>query len=445
MFNRKKLRNLEEQLAAAEQANVELNAIVARHGMRAFEDVDAYRNHVEFELGMARSAAEQHAIAERQNADDSANQRREIENEIRQLEAKAVNLRDTANLQDLGLFDYEHPAENSTALASKLEHSRELIKQSVRDKVATTASTQFTYNGSEAKGRKLVSDMSKILLRAYNAEAENGVKSVRAGNLEAAKKRLQGVADQIERQGAMMNLKVQRNYQRLRMLELELAAKHLQAVKAEKEAEREHKAQLREQAKAERELRAERDRLEKERQHYLNVLNKLKMAGGSAADADTDEIASLEAELSKIDNGIENIEYRSANIRAGYVYVISNIGSFGDQMVKIGMTRRLDPMDRVRELSDASVPFNFDVHALFFSDDAVGVETALHRKFADRRANLVNGRREFFMVPAVEVRDALAAINGNILEFTQEPEAEQYRETLAMRESARAQEVPAGV
>jgi len=112
--------------------------------------------------------------------------------------------------------------------------------------------------------------------------------------------------------------------------------------------------------------------------------------------------------------------------RRGYVYVISNRGSFGPNMVKIGMTRRLEPLDRVRELGDASVPFAYDVHALFFSDDAVSLEAELHRLFADRRVNLVNLRREFFFVPPTEVRDALVERVGAMLEFSEHPESLEY-------------------
>src|SRR6201999_1244228 len=96
------------------------------------------------------------------------------------------------------------------------------------------------------------------------------------------------------------------------------------------------------------------------------------------------------------DSAIAANDFRIANIRAGYVYVISNIGAFGPNIVKIGMTRRLDPMDRVRELGDASVPFRYDVHALHFSEDAVGVEAELHRRFAHGRVNRINLRREYF-------------------------------------------------
>ena len=141
---------------------------------------------------------------------------------------------------------------------------------------------------------------------------------------------------------------------------------------------------------------------------------------------------------------IEKVDFRAANIRAGYVYVISNIGAFGDRMVKIGMTRRLEPMDRVRELGDASVPFGFDVHALFFSEDAVTVEADLHRRFADKRVNRVNTRREFFYASPAEVRDVLSEVAGNLLEFTEEPEAEQYRLSLQMAESEKDSVIVSG-
>ena len=119
---------------------------------------------------------------------------------------------------------------------------------------------------------------------------------------------------------------------------------------------------------------------------------------------------------------------RGANVRAGYVYVISNIGAFGEHMIKIGLTRRLDPMDRVHELGDASVPFRFDVHALIFSEDAVGLERSLHKEFENHRVNRVNLRREFFYVRPAEVREALQRYAGqHLLEFHEQPEAPEWR------------------
>jgi hypothetical protein len=194
-------------------------------------------------------------------------------------------------------------------------------------------------------------------------------------------------------------------------------------VQAEKEEAREERERLREERKAEQELAAERERLDKERSHYANALQALMLSG------DQEGIADLTSRLDEIDQAIAQNDYRAANIRAGYVYVISNPGAFGPNMVKIGLTRRLEPMDRVRELGDASVPFPFDVHALFFSEDAVSVETGLHQAFAARKVNRVNERREFFFATPSEVREVLMEQIGNLLEFTDEPEATQFRQS----------------
>ncbi|MET8153678.1 GIY-YIG nuclease family protein [Actinoplanes sp. NPDC049668] len=172
------------------------------------------------------------------------------------------------------------------------------------------------------------------------------------------------------------------------------------------------------------EIDRERARLDKERQHYANALATLQAKG------DAEGAAQMRERLTQIDTAIQDVDYRAANVRAGYVYVISNLGAFGERMIKVGMTRRLDPLDRVRELSDASVPFNFDVHALFFSDDAVGIETQMHARFADRRVNLINQRREFFYATPAEAKQHLMELTGSLLQYEEIPEALEYRQSL---------------
>lgn len=341
--------------------------------------------------------------------------------EIREIGKKALDLREYADLQDDGLYDYENPAENSVELSAKLAENRARQKSMVKNKTAVHTTTGFTFNNSASKGRKFLNDMSRMALSLYNAEAENCVKSVKAGNLETSIKRLNRCHERIERFGKFIDLYITWEYRHLRIEELQLTAQYMQAVQAEKEAERERRAELREQAKAQKELEAEMARLRKEQEHYRNVLEKMKEQGNQ------EEAAKLEARLAEIDKSINDVDYRAANIRAGYVYVISDVGAFGERMVKIGMTRRLDPMDRVRELSDASVPFKFDVHALFFSKDAVSLETMLHHEFEDRRVNKVNARKEFYYCTPQEVLDKLKEKNVAVVEYRVEPEAEEYR------------------
>lgn len=337
------------------------------------------------------------------------------------LQNQILVCRERLSLEEMGLFDYEHPAEDSVSLATDLAGLRSDMKLLVQSGEAIEATENFRFNDSAAQGKAFVKQMSKIMLRAYNAEAENAVGKVKAGNLAATQKRLSTAREQISKQGRMIDLNISEEYHDCRLRELELAARHFQAVNREKALEKERRAELREQKKLEQEIAQAKAKLEKERSHYERSISKLKETG------DLERAAELEKELARIDEDIAAADYRAANIRAGYVYVISNIGAFGEGVVKIGMTRRLEPMDRVRELGDASVPFTFDVHALFFSDDAVTVEKKLHHHFADQRLNKVNQRREFFRATPEQVLTALAAQNVSVLEFSTRAEAEDFR------------------
>lgn len=338
-----------------------------------------------------------------------------------QLNRELVDSREGVRFQSFGLYDFANPAEDSVRYESELEQVRSRAKDMVRAKQAVTATSGFTFNDSAAKGRSFVNKLSKLALRSYNAEVENAVTRLRAGNLEGGIKRLEKAQTEVSRMGDMINLQIHPNYHALRIREMELAYLHIQAKKALKEQEREERERLREEKRAQAEIQAERKRLEKEQSHYENAIAKL-IDQGRGEEADE-----LGQKLDEIRKGIEDADYRAANARAGYVYVISNIGSFGDNMIKIGMTRRLDPMDRVRELGDASVPFNFDVHALHFSHDAVGVEAELHRRFESVKVNRINKRREFFYATAAEVKEELLKIDGSVLEYYDEAEAEQFR------------------
>lgn len=331
-----------------------------------------------------------------------------------------IELDDERVLQEVGIYRYHHPLENAVEFKARLAEIQEGIKHSVKQRTAVLASDLFTFNNSLAKGRKMTSDFSKLMLRAYNSEADSCVRSLRAGNVVTAKKRLEASITSIAKLGAMMEMRINPEYHQLRVMELELTSDFLMKVQEEKEAAREERARLREERKAEMELAAERERLSKERAHLANAIDALRVKG--------DEVGAAEllAKLGEVDEAITQNDFRAANIRAGYVYVISNAGSLGPNIVKIGMTRRLEPMDRVRELGDASVPFPFDVHAMFFSEDAVTLETELHHAFAELRVNRVNRRREFFFATPSDVHRVLLEKIGNLLEFREKPEATQY-------------------
>lgn len=203
----------------------------------------------------------------------------------------------------------------------------------------------------------------------------------------------------------------------------------------EQEALKAARAEQREQAKVQKELEEQRKKVEKEQTHYQSALDKLNIQ--IASDPNNADLLAkkneLESQLIDIDKALINIDYRQANMKAGYVYIISNIGAFGENVFKIGMTRRLDPQERVDELGDASVPFNFDVHAMIFSDDAPALEAALHRAFESRKLNMVNQRREFFNVTLDEIKEVIKKNFDKTVEFIDVPDAEQYRISMKMK------------
>lgn len=334
-----------------------------------------------------------------------------------------VVLDDDRVLQSVGIYRYHHPLESAAAFKERLDELSTRIAESVKSGNAIVASNMFTFDNSLAKGRKMTTDLSKLMLRAYNAEADNSIRSLRVGNVVTAKKRLDASRISIAKLGAMMEMRISDDFHALRVEEIELTADCLMMKQQEKEDAREERERLREERRVQQELIAERERLDKERAHLANALAALQTSGES------DPV--LEASLAAIDTAIAANDYRAANIRAGYVYVISNRGAFGPGVVKIGLTRRLEPLDRVAELGDASVPFRFDVHALIFSEDAVTLENDLHQHFAARAVNLANMRKEFFFASPAEVREALAELVGSLLEYTEHAEATEYLQSVS--------------
>jgi ribosomal protein S26/cytochrome c556 len=336
-----------------------------------------------------------------------------------------VETREIALLQEAGIYEYRHPLSDVVAYEKALDRLQDAIKAAVKkDGGAILATTNWEVNGSKAEGQKMVQDFSKLMLRAFNAEADMLVRGLKPYKLDSAKERLGKVEATIKRLGATMQIVISPAYYQLRLDELELTSDYLQKEAEEKEVEREERVRMREERKAQQEIQREREKLEKEKQHFVNALEALEAQG------DQEAIQRVQIQLAEVDQAIESVDARAANTRAGYVYVISNIGSFGEKMVKVGLTRRLDPMDRIRELSDASVPFNFDVHALFFSKDAVGIETAMHDRLARYRVNSVNRRREFFHATPLEAKIHLSALAGELLQFRESADAIEYRQTL---------------
>lgn len=364
--------------------------------------------------------------------------------ELQKAKGQLVETNEEVLMQSFGLYTPRYSFMNADEYKAHLLEIRAKQKDMIKDKTAVSGSANWTVNGNASKGKKMVSDMQKLLLRAFNSECDDVIEHVKYNNIEASEKRITSSRDAISKLGTIMEVSIQPKYYRLKIEELHLAFEYAQKKQQEKEEQKEARARMREEAKLAKEIEEERKKLEKEQQHYQNALQRINAQLETASESDRAAIeekkAELVAQLDKIDKEFADVDYREANQRAGYVYVISNIGAFGENVYKIGMTRRLDPQDRVDELGDASVPFNFDVHAMIFSNDAPKLEAALHNAFADRKLNFVNQRREFFNVTLDEIKQVVKENYDKSVEFVELAPAEQYRESLKLKEEAQHNE-----
>jgi hypothetical protein len=389
---------------------------------RLEEENDELRQQVNRLLGMDAAAAAAEATALRTQLQALRGEHAALHAQILQVRSEIVRTSAEAELQEIGIYQYQHPLADAVAYKAELAVLADQIKAMARGGTAVLADTGWTVNGSAAQGRKMLTEYSKLMLRAYNAEADNCVARVQPYRLHTTVERLDKVAATIARLGKTMSIRIGPDYHRLRVQEIALTADYRAKVEEEKERVREERERQREERAALLEFEREKARLAKEQSHYLAAMAKLQAKGDAAG------VADLQAKLTEIGEAIAGVEAREANIRAGYVYVISNVGAFGPNMVKIGMTRRLDPEDRVRELGDASVPFKFDTHALIFSQDAVSLEANLHAALDKQRVNKVNVRREFFYADPAQVRDLLQQIAGqHLLEYHDMPQALEWR------------------
>ena len=361
---------------------------------------------------------------------------KKLDGSIVSKKSQLISLDDEILVQEFGLYDAKFDFANALGYKEALKDIRYQQKQLIKEKQAVTSDTQWTVNGSVAQGKKMASDTSKLLLRAFNSECDELVSKVKYTNFDASLNKIRKSAETITKLGTVMQIKINPHYLELKEKELRLAFEYQLKKHEEKEEMKAARAEQREQARLQKEIEEQRKKIEKEQTHYQKAFEKLqKQLEQNPDNSDLlDKKAELESQLADINKSLADIDYRQANTKAGYVYVISNIGAFGDNIYKIGMTRRLNPQDRVDELGDASVPFNFDVHAMIFSDDAPALEAALHRAFEDRKLNMVNQRREFFNVTLDEIKDVIKANFDKTVEFVDIPDAEQYRISMKMRE-----------
>lgn len=317
----------------------------------------------------------------------------------------------------------------------ELKAIRQKQKEMVKNKTAVKYS-DWLVNGSKKEGKKLTNSMIKLVLRCFNVECDNVILKVKFNNYDSCVNKLYGVRESINKISDCTNVTISYDYLQLKLKELKLAFCYEQKKQEEKEEQQAIREQMKleaeEEKRREQEIQEQMARIEKDSKHFTKQIEQLEEQ--IVIDPNEDllrEIEELKAKLRENEEKKEEVEHQKVMPKAGYVYVISNEGSFNKKdRYKIGMTRRLVPEERIRELSNASVPFPYDIHAMIFSEDCPKLESDIHRLLDDKRVNKVNNRKEFFDVTLEEVEEIVTNLLGKEVQFTKIAEAQQYRESL---------------
>jgi uncharacterized protein YlxW (UPF0749 family) len=417
---------LKAQLSQLQERYAQLQALAKKYGAMEVAEVQRRIEQETARLGSIRQDIE---AAQREAA--------AVALQISELRGQVLVLEETLLLESFALYAPKFKLNNSYEYKTRLDGVRDRQKAMIKSGEAATGNMGWEVNGSKAEGRKLVNDMLKLVIRSFNNEADYCVDNVKFDNVELGEKRIRQSFEACNRLGRVMTVRLSEQYLNLKLDELHLAHEFQVKKLEEKEEAKRVREELREQQKLEQEIRAAREKIAKERKHFAAALRDLQARLDKATSEEEKsallaKISEVEAGKAALDNEEKVIDYREQNAKAGYVYVISNVGAFGEGVYKIGMTRRLEPIERIDELGDASVPFWFDVHAMVFSENAPALEAKLHERFAAGRLNKVNGRKEFFRADINEIEAVIRANYDAAVEVVHEAPAEQYRESLRM-------------
>ena len=335
-----------------------------------------------------------------------------------------------------GLYSLSLDIGSPDSLRRELEDVRQNLAQMISEKTAVTCDGRWQINGSYTEGARATKHYTRIMLRTFNADADACLDLVRWNNLEKCISRLRASFEYVNELGSTHITRLQEPYLEARIKQLKIMHRYKEAIHRQKESVRATRAAEAEERRANREIERARAEAEIEERRYSRALERAREEATFLLGNERDKMLQIVADLEKKLAAASALKQRAISMaqitKAGFVYVVSNIGSFGADVLKIGMTRRIDPQERVRELGGASVPFHFDVHAMIYSENAPALENSFHRRFARQRINLANGRKEFFRVALPEVV-RFAEELSLAAEFSTVPEARDYHLSSALR------------
>jgi uncharacterized protein YlxW (UPF0749 family) len=416
---------------------------------RAIQQRYAGVTSIQYEVSAIQVKLEQAKQNQKQFEVDNQQRRTKLIQESDQEKTKYTELQKKValleeNLEDIsfGLYKPHFSFLTSAEYKAALENLREKEKGFLRGGNAVICGVKWSVGNSEKEGQRMSKQYSKVMLRAFNGECDATVANVSWNNIAKMEERVRKSSDAINQLGSVMHFSLTPEYIQLKLDELKLTHEYEEKRNQEREEQGRIREQIREEDKAQREIDKARQDAEHEEVEYEKALTKAReeaqRATGSQLEKLTAQVKSLEAKVDEARQNKQRAIARAQLTKSGFVYVISNIGAFGEGVFKIGMTRRMEPKDRIDELSAASVPFPFDLHVMLYSDNAPDLEASLHKVLQDRQVNLINHRKEFFKdVNLMEIEEFVKK-RGISAQFTPYAEAKQYRETLALREQRAA-------
>ena len=362
----------------------------------------------------------------------------EADKHIHAIQAKVDLYSRIDDFVDYGMYEMpDYLYETSERFALEIKQIREQQKAMIQAKqVIITQGTPEDF-GESPLIRRVMQEQIKLMVRSFNIECDLLIAKVNPGNLQRTLERIDAVATGLEKSGADLRYGFNTEYVNLKYQECRLQYQFALKKKEEQDEQRAIREQMREEERARREYEKAIEDASREEATYERLLEKARKAletvKAEEKQAAELRIQQLEEELAEARAKAQRAISMAQQTKKGYVYVISNIGSFGENVYKIGLTRRLDPRERVRELGDASVPFSFDIHAFIASEDAPALETALHKAFDHQRVNAVNLRKEFFRVSLGDIRKKVEELTGKKSDFVMTILAEEYYQTKRMQ------------
>lgn len=366
-----------------------------------------------------------------------------------ELEETLSIYKDDMDFAEMGFYAPHFDFDTSESFQNAIRANRQRQKDMLREKSALGAiycTTEWTVSGSKSEGKKMTTRGINMTARAFNGECDAAIANTNFKNAATMEARIYKAFDVLNQLNEINQIHINHTYRDLKIEELQLTFEYRAKKQEEKEEQREIRAQMAEERKAQAEIdRAIREAEEEERRAQKALDKARKEMAEKLAKMTEEQAVKYQDKIDALQDALTEAELKgqkalsmAQQTKRGHVYVISNIGSFGDNVFKIGMTRRLDPQDRVDELGSASVPFLFDVHAMIHSDDAPAMESSLHQAFNEKRTNLVNKRKEFFNVSLEEIKAAVFNVAGSDVDFVETASAQHYHETQAIRKQQEA-------